>query len=142
MKSPGRYLILAMVFYLMFVSSSVGADRSNQIKEYTAIIDQDGVQRVAVVGGGYYFDPNYIIVKVNVPVELTVTKESGFVPHNIVMKSPETGIEFDQNLSITPKIIIFTPTKLGKYPIYCNKKLLFFESHRDKGMEGTLEVRE
>ena len=142
MKSPGRYLILAMVFSLMFVSSSVGADRSNQIKEYTAIIDQDGVQKVAVVGGGYYFDPNYIIVKVNVPVELTVTKEPGFVPHNIVMKSPETGIEFASNLSITPKTITFTPTKLGKYPIYCNKRLLFFENHRDKGMEGTLEVRE
>jgi len=31
-------------------------------------------------------------VKVNVPVELTVRKESGFVPHNIVAKAPAGGL--------------------------------------------------
>jgi len=141
MKSSGSNLILAIVFSLMFFAFSVGADEPKQVKEYTATINQDGVQQVTLVGGGYYFDPNYIIVKVNVPVELTVTKESGFIPHDIVMKSPEADIEFAQDLSTTPTTIIFTPTKVGKYPIYCSKRLLFFESHRDKGMEGTLEVR-
>ena len=60
-----------------------------------------------VITGGYFFDPNYIIVKVNVPVELTVTKEKGFVPHNIVMQSPEAGMEFTQDLTTSPKIISF-----------------------------------
>ena len=142
MKNLGRYLVLTIVFSLLFVSFTLGAEKSNQIKEHTATINQDGVQRLTVVGGGYYFDPNYIIVKVNVPVELIVTRASGFVPHNIALQSPETGIEFDLNLSVSPKIITFTPTKPGKYPFYCNKQLLFFENHRDKGMEGTLEVRE
>ncbi|UCE93071.1 MAG: cupredoxin domain-containing protein [Flavobacteriaceae bacterium] len=142
MKSHIIYLILTIIFSLLSVSFSLGEDKSNQIKEYTATIDQDGVQRVEIVGGGYYFDPNYITVKANVPVELTVTKEPGIVPHNIVMKSPETGIEFAKNLSIDPQIITFTPTKPGKYPIYCNKKLLFFENHSEKGMKGTLEVLE
>ncbi len=40
------------------------------------------------------------------------------------------------------KVIRFTPTRVGSYPFYCNKKLLFFESHREKGMEGILEVVE
>jgi hypothetical protein len=62
------------------------------------------------------------------------------VPHNIVMKSPEAGIEFDVALSSEPKMILFVPTKTGIFPFYCGKKLLFFESHREKGMEGTLEV--
>lgn len=36
----------------------------------------------------------------------------------------------------------FTTTKPGKYPFYCDKKLLFMDSHREKGMEGILEVVE
>ena len=142
MNNLGRYIVLTIVFILSLVHLSLNAEQSNQIKEYTATIDKEGVQRVAIVGGGYYFDPNYIIVKVNVPVQLIVTRASGFVPHNIVMQSPETGIEFDINLSVKSKIITFTPTKPGIYPFYCTKKLLFLEDHRQKGMEGILEVRD
>ena len=141
MKSLKDDLIIAIIISIVLCVLSVGAEEPKQIKEYTAEITQDGIQKVTILGGGYYFDPNFIIVKVNVPVELTVTKEPGIIPHNIVMKSPEAGIDFDQGLSITPKTITFTPTKVGKYPIYCSKRLLFFKSHRDKGMEGTLEVQ-
>ena len=111
-------------------------------KVFKATVDKDGVQRVDILGGGYFFTPNRIIVKVNVPVELKVRKESGVVPHNIVIKEPEAGIAFDISLSDEPKVIRFTPTKTGAYPFYCNKKLLFFESHREKGMEGIIEVIE
>ncbi len=105
-------------------------------------IDKDGVQRVDMVGGSYFFKPNHIVVKVNVPVELKVTKEAGFslVPHDIVAKSPEAGIVFQESLSSTAKIIKFTPTKTGKYPIYCSKKAPLSKSHREKGMEGVIEV--
>jgi plastocyanin len=41
-----------------------------------------------------------------------------------------------------PAIIKFTPTEPGKYEFYCGKKLLFFKSHKEKGMVGTLEVTE
>lgn len=111
-------------------------------KTYRATIDKDGVQRVTLVGGSYYFDPSHVIVKVNVPVELSVRKESGLIPHNIVVRAVNAGIDFDEEMGNEAKIIKFTPTKAGKYPIYCSKKLLFFESHREKGMEGLLEVVE
>jgi plastocyanin domain-containing protein len=112
-------------------------------KRFAATIDADGVQHVEITGGEYYFDPNYIVVKVNVPVELKVTKAPGYVPHDIVAKSPEAGIDFKADLgSKEPAIIKFTPTKVGKYPIYCDKKFLWFESHRDRGMEGIIEVVE
>lgn len=111
-------------------------------KTYRAVPDKDGVQRISVLGGGYYFDPAHIIVRVNTPVELTVRKESGVVPHNIIIKAAEAGIDFEEDLGKEPKKISFTPKKTGKYPIYCSKKLLFFESHREKGMEGLLEVVE
>ncbi len=103
-------------------------------------VGKDGVQRVEIVGGSYFFKPNHIVVKVNVPVELKVSKKSGLVPHDIAVKAPEAGIEFKESLSSTPKIIKFTPTKVGKYPIYCTKKAPFSKTHREKGMEGVIEV--
>jgi plastocyanin domain-containing protein len=111
-------------------------------KLFMATIDADGVQRVELRGGSYYFSPDRIIVKVNVPVELRVKKEGGMVPHNIVMKAPEAGIAFDTPLTGDAKVIAFTPKKTGSFRFYCSKKLLFLKSHREKGMEGVLEVVE
>jgi len=108
-----------------------------------ATIGADGAQHVEITGGEYYYDPNYIVVKVNVPVELKVKKTSGYVPHDIVVKAPEAGIDFKTDFgSKEPAIIKFTPTKAGKYTMYCDKRFLFFKSHRDRGMEGMIEVVE
>ncbi len=134
-----RVLLLSLLFVSL---AAITASAREAKRTVQAVIGGDGIQRVEVLGGGYFFDPDHIIVKVNVPVELTVRKESGFIPHNIVVKAPEAGIAFDEGLSTDPKVIRFTPTKTGSYPIYCSKKLLFFESHREKGMEGVLEVVE
>ena len=134
-----RWLLLAMMFVLLAAVTVFAREAKRVVR---ATVGEDGVQRVELVGGGYFFDPDHIIVRKNVPVELKVRKESGMVPHNIVMKAPEAGIEFEESLSSDPKTIRFTPTKTGSYPMYCSKKLLFFESHREKGMEGVLEVVE
>jgi plastocyanin len=109
-------------------------------KRFVATIGADGVQHVEVIGGEYYFDPNYIIVKVNVPVELKVRKEPYMIPHNIVVKAPEAGIDFKTDLSKDWRAITFTPTKVGKYEMICDKKLLWFKSHKDRGMDGFIEV--
>ena len=109
-------------------------------KRVVVAVDADGVQRVEVLGGSYYFDPNYIVVKVNVPVELKVRKGSGYVPHDIVVKAPEAGINFSESLGSEPRTIKFTPTAVGKYLMYCSKKLPFVKSHHDRGMEGMIEV--
>jgi plastocyanin len=111
-------------------------------KRVVATVDADGVQRVEILGGEYYFDPNYIVVKVNKPVEFKVKKAKGYVPHNIAVKAPEAGIDFNVDMKDEPKPVTFTPTKVGKYPIYCDKKLLWFKSHKDRGMEGMIEVVE
>ncbi len=109
---------------------------------YKANINQDGVQVIEITGGGYFFKPEYIIVKANIPVELIVKKESGYTPHDITMNAIDAGIEFEESLDTEPKTIKFTPTVKGKFPFYCNGQLLFFESHREKEMEGIIEVIE
>lgn len=116
--------------------SGVSAEES----KFVVNMDKDGVQRVEVIGGSYYFKPDHLVVKIDFPVELKVSKEEGITPHDIVAEFPEAGIAFQQDLGSTPKIIKFTPAKLGTYPFYCAKDVPFFKSHREKGMEGVIEV--
>jgi plastocyanin len=122
-----------------------GLDPAVKEKRVVAAVGADGVQHVEIIGGEYYFDPNHIVIKVNVPVEVTVRKAkdtSWFIPHDIMVKAPESGIDFKVSLKTEPQTIKFTPTKTGTYPLYCDKKPPFGKSHKDKGMEGVLEVVE
>lgn len=123
---------------LMFASVAVCADEV----PFIVPIDKDGVQRVEVLGGDYFFKPSHIVVKVNQPVEMLVRKDGWFVPHSFVIDAPEAGIKVNESLSRNPKTIAFTPTKVGSYPFFCDKKPPFMASHRKKGMEGVLDVVE
>ena len=134
-------LIKLFVIFLLFAGLAFAEDAVKEKKVFTATVDKDGIQRVEVTGGEYFFEPDYIIVKVNVPVEMSVKKVS-WVPHDITINAPEAGIDVKESLGKEPKVIKFTPTKTGKYPVYCSKKPPFFKSHREKGMEGMLEVVE
>jgi plastocyanin domain-containing protein len=130
---------LSILSALLILAVSLQAQAAEE-KVFTATIGADGVQKVEVAAGSYFFDPNHIIVKANVPVELKVSKEGGMTPHDIEMKSPDAGMQFSEGLSTTPKTISFTPTKTGRYPFYCGKKMPLAKSHRDRGMEGVIEV--
>ena len=109
---------------------------------YRAFVGPDGIQHVAIIGGNYFFRPNHIIVRANIPVELDVNLERGMIPHSLVIDAPEAGIAINEKLSTEVKQIRFTPTATGRYSYYCKNKLLFLKSHREKGMEGMLEVVE
>ena len=122
------------------VVAPAAAFAQDQKEVHVAKADSDGVQRVRLEAGGYFFKPNHIVVKVNVPVELSASREAGIVPHNLVIKAPEAGIAVEEDLATEPKKIAFTATAVGKYPFYCSNKLLFFTSHRERGVEGVLEV--
>lgn len=113
-----------------------------KITRVVAPIDADGVQRLEVIGGEYYYTPNQIVVKVNTPVELKFKKTGGYIPHNVIAKAPEAGIDFKVDLKNDLQTVTFTPTKTGKYPLYCDKSFLWFATHREKGMEGVIEVVE
>lgn len=132
-----KLAFLVICFIVIFPSFYLNA----QPVDYQAKIE-DGIQKVQITAAEYSFTPNRIAVKVNMPVELSVKKEAGFVPHNITLNAPDAGIDFSESLSTEPVTIKFTPTKAGEYTFFCNKKLPFSKSHREKGMEGILIVRE
>ena len=124
----------------LFFSAVVAGAEKNGKDSYVASVDSDGVQRVRIVGGEYFFKPHHITVKVNVPVEFSVSREAGIVPHSLVIEAPQAGIAVDEDLSTEVRKFTFTPTAPGTYPMYCKNKLLFFKSHRERGMEGIFEV--
>ena len=102
--------------------------------------DADGVQRIRMVGGSYFFKPSHIVVKARVPVEISIVKEPGAAPHTFVLEAPQAGISINTSLGAEPRTIAFTPTAAGKYAFYCDSRFLFMASHKEKGMEGVLEV--
>lgn len=134
-----KFIYLCMALVLL---AGVSRAEEQSVKTFTAVPGADGIQKVDILAGDYFFDPNLIIVKVNQPVELSIKKEGRIVPHVIAMKSPEAGMEFEESISREPKTIKFTPTKTGKYPFSCTKKPPFLKSHADRGMKGTIEVVE
>jgi plastocyanin domain-containing protein len=131
--------ILLFALLLLFPSAAFTEEES---KTYTATIAPDGKEHITITGGSYFFRPNKIVVKVNVPVELTVVAEPSIIPHAFVLKAPSAGIDISTPISTISKVFEFTPTGTGEYKFYCDKKFLFFKSHREHGMEGTLTVVE
>ncbi len=147
MKNLGLTMMLLAVaglFAIPFISVSAQAAEAppakGEIRRAVATMDDKGVQHIDVIGGDYYYDPNYIVVKVNHPVEMRIKKDTRFVPHDIVVNAPEAGMNFKVELGTDYKTIKFTPTKVGKYQMYCDHRFLWFASHREKGMEGTIDV--
>ena len=105
-------------------------------------LSADGVQRATVEVDSYSFSPGHLIVRAGKPVELTFKSLTTLVPHNIVVDDPRSGLSIHEEVPAGERVIVkFTPTVSGSFAVYCDKKLLFFKSHREKGMEGILEVR-
>lgn len=136
-----KYLLNIFPIVLFVVGAALAADKPAE-KRFVATIDKDGYQRVEMTAGEYYFDPAVVVVKVNVPVELIIKKVGGITPHNVVMKAPEADLDFTIDISSEPKKVSFMATRTGSYPFECSKKLLFFKSHKERGMHGMLEVVE
>ena len=102
----------------------------------------DGVQRATITLDSYSYSPNHLIVEAGKPVELTLTSVTTITPHNFIIKDPAGSLSVEQDVSAGKTVIVkFTPTQPGTFPIYCDKRLWPLPSHRDKGMEGKLEVR-
>ena len=137
MKHYATFVLLWLGFF--GCSASLAVEPSDD-DAYQTSVGSDGIQHATIVGGSYFFRPQRVIVKVNVPVELEVSLEKGVIPHTLVIQAPDAGIAVDEKLSTEVKKIRFTPMATGTYSFYCKNKLLIFKSHREKGMEGMLEV--
>lgn len=137
--------MLALLGLWSVVGSSPvsGAEQAPLVPALQVPVDQaDGIQRVTVILDSYSYTPNHLIVQAGKPVELLLTSITTITPHNFVLKHEAAGLSIERDVGSGRTVTVqFTPTKPGTYAFYCDKKLLFFPSHQEKGMEGTLEVR-
>ena len=136
--------ILATVGVLTLVGVTIvdAAESSQSGPPLLVPVSADGVQRATVTLDSYSYTPNHLIVEAGKPVELTLTSVTTIIPHNYIIKDPAGNLSVEQDVSAGKTVIItFTPAQPGTFPIYCDKRLWPLPSHRDKGMEGKLEVR-
>lgn len=89
----------------------------------------------------YSITPDTITVKAGQPVTLKVVNKATFLPHNIVIKAPEAGLDIKIDLRADKSgEVTFTPTKPGTYEMVCDKAPPFGKNHKEKGMHGKLIV--
>ncbi len=128
-----RVMGLLMSISMLFVDSPLAAD---------VPIHPDGVQRAVVEVDSYAFVPHHLVVRAGTPVELTFKSITWVVPHNVIIDDPRSGLHIHTEVPAGETVTVtFTPAHPGVFAIYCDKKLPFLKSHREKGQEGVLEVR-
>jgi plastocyanin len=102
---------------------------------------QESPQEISLSLGDYHFIPDSLEVQAGRPVVLTLTNTDTLTPHNFTLQDAAAGLDIDTSVSAgSTSVIEFTPVRPGSYTFFCNKKLLFMKSHRERGMEGTLHV--
>ena len=101
----------------------------------------DGVQRATIVMTSYSYTPDHLVFHVGSPVELTLENQSLLVPHNFVLKDDDADLHLEVDVAGGGRAVLrFTPTRSGG-TFYCDKQLLFFKSHRQRGMEGRIDIQ-
>ena len=99
----------------------------------------EAAQRFELDLGDYAFEPAVVEVTAGEPVELALSNRDIFILHNLTLSAG--GIDLDVDVPPGDTVTVsFTPARAGRYVFYCDKKLLFFKSHRERGMEGELIV--
>ncbi|NGZ59013.1 MAG: quinol oxidase [Nitrospira sp. LK265] len=129
-------------FIAALVAVGQAADGSEPGPPTVVPISPDGVQRATVILDSYSYSPNHLVVENGKPVELTLTSVTLITPHNFIIKESAGSLSVEQDVRAGRTVVArFVPTQPGLFPFFCDKRLWPMPSHRDKGMEGILEVK-
>lgn len=132
----GRILVFSIAALLLEAAAA-----APELAIYKVSVDSDGVQRVTLIGGSYFFRPKHIVAQADRPLEIAVSLEPGLIPHRFVLEAPDGQQLANVSLGAETKTVRLT-LKAGDYVFYCPNQLLQFKSHRERGMTGMLQVRE
>jgi plastocyanin len=101
----------------------------------------DAVRVIAVGMGDYRFQPDAIELHAGETVRLELTNTDGLTPHNFTLQDAAGELDLDIDVAAgETQVLELSAPVTGTYTFYCNKKLPFMKSHRDRGMEGALVV--
>lgn len=123
MKASAVGLLVACIVFGSIVANPFGGPG----------IAQESEQTIRITAQKFFYDPNNIIVKKDVPVVLELTSSDALHGFNC----PDLKIRADL-LPNKTAILRFTPTKAGVFPFHCD----VFCGSGHEGMTGTIVVRE
>lgn len=127
---------------VIVVSIGHAADTSTLGSAIAVPVSPDGVQQATIILDSYSYSPDHLVVEKGKPVELTLMSATIIIPHNFIIKDPAGSLSIEQDVSAGKTVTVrFVPTRPGLFPFFCDKRLWPMDSHRDKGMEGLLEVK-
>lgn len=136
------FCLAALSFLIASIANADALDNQIAAEPVMAKTGADGIQRLDVILDSYSFTPAYIVVQAGKPVELTLKNVAALAPHNFRLEAAADGLDLDKDVAPGETATLsFLLTKPAVYEFYCDKKLAFFPSHRDKGMIGKLKVR-
>jgi len=97
--------------------------------------------RIELTLGDYRFTPQHFEVTAASPVALVLRNRDTLTPHNFTLKDAAGNLDIDTDVPAGQELTVeFTPRVAGTYTFFCDKKLPFMKSHRERGMQGTLTV--
>lgn len=142
MKPVYALSLCAACMVVALVADTIGLAAAGEEGPVVAEVGADGVQHATITLDSYSYTPKHLVIQTGKPVDLTLTSVTTLTPHNFLLNDPAAGFTVEQDVKAGKSVTLrFTPAQPGTFTFYCDKKLLFFKSHREKGMEGRLEVR-
>ncbi len=91
--------------------------------------------------GDYRFIPDKINLVTGQPVILRLENTDLITPHNFSLDDASDGLDTNVDVPAGETVdVALLPLFAGTHIFSCRNKLLFMDSHREKGMEGTLIV--
>lgn len=130
-----QWVIVILAMLAFEASAAEPYAPHNQVKE-----DADDVQRIEIVGGSYFFQPDHVEARAGRGLEISVKMAPGVIPHRFVLETINGKPLADVPLGKKAKTLRFD-LPAGKYLFHCPNRLLLFKSHRERGMAGVLEVK-
>lgn len=140
LRFPGLVCVVGILALQAGGGLAIAQTQSEAVAAPTpASIGADGIQRATLLLDSYSYSPSHLAVQAGKAVELTLTSVTTLTPHNFVLK--DGGVSIEQDVGAGKTVVVkFLPNQTGTLTFYCDKQLLFFKSHREKGMEGRLDV--
>lgn len=108
-----------------------------------SILYADSTSRkiIEVKLGDYRYMPENIQLVVGQPVILHLVNTDSFTPHNFTLEDASDGLDVNVDIPAGESVDVqLMPLWQGSHTFYCTNKLWLMDSHREKGMEGTLTV--
>jgi hypothetical protein len=122
-RTIGAGLIHGSAVALLFAASATtfAQPRSGDLDEsWSAAIGPDGVQRVNIRCGPDFLDPRNIIVKANVPLQLSVGATSELAPHSFTLAMGATTI--DAPVGAAQRSFVIAPRLSGRFQVLCQDR--------------------